>query len=174
MEQEQRGPQETEERREFQPVMIRNTDIPLLANILYIMQDVVLIEERRAWQRDRMTNITQHLTGMPGGGGVPHGMEDAFSLLSELDEEQEGLCAEYVKQLRQAQKILNGIQSQGLRTFVKLKYVFDIPDTEIRERLNMTRRGFEKARRAVEDAPTMQAVVWKEKYVLIKGGQNGV
>ena len=173
MEQEQRGPQETEGR-EFQPVMIRNADIPLLANVLYIMQDVAMIEERRAWQRDRMTNITQHLTGMPGGGGVPHGLEDAFSLLSELDTEHEEQCAEYVKQLRQAQKILNGIQSQGLRTFVELKYVFDVPDTEIRERLNMTRRGFEKARRAVEDAPTMRAVVWKEKYVLIKGGQNGV
>lgn len=173
MEQEQRGPQETEGR-EFQPVMIRNADIPLLADVLYIMQDVAMIEERRAWQRDRMTNITQHLTGMPGGGGVPHGLEDAFSLLSELDTEHEEQCAEYVKQLRQAQKILNGIQSHGLRTFVKLKYVFDVPDTEIRERLNMTRRGFEKARRAVEDAPTMRAVVWKEKYVLIKGGQNGV
>lgn len=173
MEQEQRGPQETEGR-EFKPVMVRNADIPLLADVLYIMQDVAMIEERRAWQQDRMTNITQHLTGMPGGGGVPHGLEDAFSLLSELDTEHEEQCAEYVKQLRQAQKILNGIQSQGLRTFVKLKYVFDVPDTEIRERLNMTRRGFEKARRAVEDAPTMRAVRWKEKYVLIGGGRDGV
>ena len=53
------------------PVKIRNRDIPLLADIFTIMQDIRQIEERREWQKGRMFNITQHLTGMPGGGGMP-------------------------------------------------------------------------------------------------------
>lgn len=50
--------------------MRRNRDIPLLADVLPIMQAVCHIERQRDWQKDRMANITQHLTGMPGGGGV--------------------------------------------------------------------------------------------------------
>ena len=58
----------------FQPVVIRNRDIPVLADVLAIMQDVRMTEEQKAWQRDRLTNITPHLTGMPGGGGLPKGL----------------------------------------------------------------------------------------------------
>ena len=155
-----------QEQREFRPTAVRNRDIPLLAEILYIMQEVKLLEEQRDWQHDRLTHITQHLTGMPGGGGLVHGYEDAFAKLSELDEEHESRCLEYSRELLQAQKILNGIKSRSMRVFVLMKYVFDVPDTEIREELNMTRRGFEKARRAVEEAPDMARVKWQEKYVV--------
>lgn len=154
--------------KEQRPVEVRNRDIPLLSEILYIMQMVRQIEERRDWQRDRMTNITQHLTGMPRGGGLPKGLDSAFALLSELDEEQETQCKEYTRQLRKAQKILNSIESQTMRTFVMMKYVMDVPDVKIRQELNMTWRGFDRARRAVEDAQSMAAVKWQERYIVVQ------
>lgn len=158
-----------QEQREFKPTVVRNGDIPLLAEILYTMQEVKLLEEQRDWQHDRLTHITQHLTGIPGGGGQVHGYEDAFAKLSELDEEHESMCLSYSQELKQAQKILNGIKSRSMRVFVLMKYVFDVPDTEIRDELNMTRRGFDKARRAVEEAPDMAHVKWQEKYIVRKG-----
>ena len=152
--------------KEVKPVVIRNRDIPLLADVFYIMQEICQIERRRDWQRDRMLNITQHLSGMPGGGGVPKGLDEAFSLLSELDEEHEQRCKDYVRQLKAAQKILNSIECQSMRTFVVMKYVMNVPDSQIRQELNMTRTGFNRARRCIESAERMTAVVWRERYVL--------
>ena len=154
----------------FQPVMIRNRDIPLLADVLPIMQDVRMTEEQREWQRDRLTNITPHLTGMPGGGGLPKGMEEAFAVLSELEEDHAKKCVEYGRKLKRAQDILNGIENHAMRTFVMMKYVFESPDTEIRKELNMTRRGFDRARKCVEDAPDMASVRWQDKYIVAKKG----
>lgn len=160
------------EKEQNSPVAVRNKDIPLLTEILYIMQDVSLLEQRRDWQRDRMTSITQHLTGMPGGGGLPKGLDSAFAILAEIDEEHEAQCKEYARQLRKAQKILNGIESQTMRTFVVMKYVWDVPDVKIRQELNMTWRGFDRARRAVEDAPNMAAVKWQERYIVVQKGEK--
>lgn len=147
-------------------ILIRNKDIPLLADVLPIMQIVCQIERQRDWQHDRMGNITQHLSGMPGGGGVPKGLDEAFALLSELDEEQESLCKDYVRQLKAAQKILNNIESQSMRAFVLMKYVMNVSDTEIQQELNMTRTGFSRARRCVESASCMADVKWRERYIL--------
>lgn len=152
--------------KEIKPVVIRNRDIPLLADVLCIMQEICRIEQRRDWQRDRMFSITQHISGMPGGGGKPKGFEEAFAILSELDEEHEQRCKEYVRQLKTAQRILNGIESRNMRTFVMMKYIMNIPDTEIRDELNMTRRGFDRARKCVEEAECMAAVKWRERYIL--------
>ena len=149
--------------KEIKPVIIRNRDIPLLADILSIMQEICQIEQRRNWQRDRMLSITQHLSGMPRGGGLPKGFDDALVMLSELDEEHE-----YARQLKAAQKILNGIESRSMRAFVIMKYVMDIPESEIRQELNMTRTGIERARRCVENAECMAAVKWRERYILSK------
>lgn len=151
-----------------EPVKIKNKDIPLLADIFCIMQDIRQIEKRREWQQDRMFNITQHLTGMPGGGNSPKGLDEAFALLAEIDDEHKQRCKDYARQLRKAQKILNGIESRSMRTFVVMKYVMDAPDTEIRKELNMTRRGFERARNSVEDASCMAAVKWQERYILVE------
>ena len=150
------------------PVKIQNKDIPLLADVFCIMQDIKQIEQRREWQQDRMFNITQHLTGMPGGGGSPRGLDEAFAILSEIDDEHKQRCKEYARQLRKAQKILNSIESRSMRTFVTMKYVMDAPDTEIRQALNMTRRGLERAKRSVETASCMAAVKWQERYILAK------
>ena len=154
--------------KEIKPVVIRNRDIPLLADVLPIMQEICQIEQWRDWQRDRMLNITQHLTGMPGGGGTPKGLDEAFALLSELDEEHEQRCKDYVRQLKAAQKILNGIESRSMRAFITMKYVMDVPDAQIREELNMTRTGFNRARRCVESAECMTMVKWHERYILAK------
>ena len=157
---------------EFRPVKVRNRDIPLLSSVLYIMQEIKGLEERRLWQRERMLNITQHITGMPGGGGRPKGLEDAISLLSEIDERHEEKCREYARQLKKAQKILNGIESVTMRTFVEMKYVMDVPDVKIRSELNMSYRGFDRARKAVESASSMASVVWREKYIVEQDGNS--
>lgn len=154
--------------KERRPIEVCNRDIPLLSEILYIMQDVCQIEQRRDWQHDRMYNITQHLTGMPRGGGLPNGLDETFAMLSEIDEEHEARCKEYVRQLRRAEKILNSIESRTMRTFVVMKYIMDVPDVNIREELNMTRRGFDRALRAIEGAPSMAAVKWKERYIVVQ------
>jgi hypothetical protein len=158
----------TTEETEFNtvPVQVQNKDIPLLSDVLCIMQDVRGIEMRREWQKDRMYNITQHLSGMPGGSGGPKGLDDSFSKLSELETEHEQRCKDYTRQLKRAERILNSIESQSMRTFVMMKYVMDTPDTEIRRELNMSRRGFERARKCIESAPNMSLVKWKERYIL--------
>ena len=47
-----------------------------------------------------------------------------------------------------------------------MKYVMGLQDGEIRQQLNMTRWGFDRARRSVEDAPDMASVKWRERYIL--------
>ena len=148
------------------PIEINNKDIPLLADVLCIMQEVYHTERLQEWEQDRMLNITQHLSGMPGGGGMPKGLDSAFAILSELNMEHEDKCIGYVRKLRKAERILNNIESQSMRTFVLMKYVFDAPDTDIRKELNMSRRGFDRARKAIEEAPRMASVKWQEKYII--------
>lgn len=154
------------------PVVVHNRDIPLLADVLCIMQEVNALEQRRDWQRDRMESITQHLSGMPGGGGLPKGLDDAFAMLSEIDEEHEQRCKDYVRQLRKAQKILNSIESRSMRVFVTMKYVLGMTDVDIRQELNISKWGFNRARRSIEDADCMANVKWQERYILDQGTKN--
>ena len=146
--------------------LIRNRDIPKLQRVYYIMQDIVSLENRRDWQKDRMTNITSHLSGMPGGGGAKGGMEDAFARISDIEEKHRLLVKKYTRELRHAEQIINGIENENMRTFVMMMYVDNIPAVEVRERLNMTRRGFERAKTSVEQAVCMRDVVWHERYIL--------
>lgn len=146
-------------------VMIRNRDIPILAEVLSVMQIVNQTEEMREWQKNRPMRITANLTGMPRGGeGL--GLDGVLDALDELDRDQARECRECAQILRKAQRILNEIESRTMRAFVMMKYVMDLPDAKIRRELNMTRRGFDRARRSVEDAPDMAAVRWQERYIL--------
>lgn len=147
-------------------ITINNKDIPYLEQIHSVMALVTHLEERRAWQQDRMVFISQHLTGMPGGGGSPRGLEEAFARLSEIDDEHADKCKMYVGRLRKAQKILNSIENINMRTFVLLRYVIGASDMEIRKELNMTRRGFDRARKCVEEAQNMSAVKWHDQYII--------
>lgn len=144
---------------------VRNQDIPLLAEVLPVMQLVNRTEEMRQWQRSRPLRITANLTGMPRGGEAL-GLDGVLDALDELDRQQARECREYAQVLRKAQKVLNGIESRTMRSFVLMKYVMGLPDAEVRREMNMTRRGFDRARRSVEDAPDMAAVKWQERYIL--------
>ena len=148
------------------PVEVKNKDIPLLSEILCIMQDIRQIEQLREFQQGRMYNITKHLSGLPRAGGVPKGLDDVFAMISELEEDHEKRFRDYALQLKKAEKILDGIESQSMRTFVMMKYVMNVPDAKIRNELNMTRRGFDRARRCVETATCMSAVKWQERYII--------
>lgn len=150
-----------------QPRTIRNKDIPVLSRVFYIMQAVCQTEKLRQWQKDRMFSITATLTGMPGAsGGVPKGYDSAFAALSELDEAHETKIMEYSRELKRAERILNSIPSITMRTFVMMRYVLELSNNEIMRELNMTRRGFERACKCIEDAPDMAHAVWRERYYL--------
>lgn len=145
--------------------VVCNRDIPVLQDVLPVMQLVNRTEELRGWQRGRAEKITANLTGMPRGGDAL-GLDGVVAALDELDRKQAGECREYACRLRAAQRILNGIESLTMRAFVMMKYVMGLRDGEIRQQLNMTRRGFERARQSVEDAPDMASVKWRERYIV--------
>jgi len=149
-----------------EPRIIKNRDIPLLSRVMYVMQDVCSLETRQEWQRERMYNITQKITGMPGAKGQPNGFDAAYAALDELRDEQKERIAAYMRELKTAEKIINSIESRTMRTFVVMMYVDEIPSTAIQKELNMTRRGFENARNAIEKAENMASVVWRERYML--------
>ena len=155
---------EGESRRE--PTVVRNRDIPVLCDILPVMQLVCATERSLDWQHDRMTSMSQHISGMPGGGTLPQGLDEAFARLYEAGEDHGKELMQYNKELREAEKILNGIESRSMRAFVMLKYVWDVPDAEIRRELNMTEWGFNRARKAIEEAENMGMVVWRERSIL--------
>lgn len=144
---------------------IRNRDIPLLQNVYFLMQDIVSLERRMQWQRDRMNNVSQHLSGMPGEGRTPRGLDAAFAALSALEEEHKERVIRYSRELKQAEATINAIENERMRTFVTMMYLDSIPGGEVRLRLNMTRRGFEMAREAVEQAEDMAHVQWRERHM---------
>ena len=47
-----------------------------------------------------------------------------------------------------------------------MMYVDGLPPEKVREELNLTEWGFRRARDSVEQAPDMQSVVWREKYIV--------
>lgn len=149
-------------KRAMKPIEVRNRDIPLLRNVLYTMQLVGRTEQNLDWQHDRMMRITQHVTGMPGGGALPKGLDSAFAELEEVGEAYEEQLREYIRELREAERILNGIESRVIQTFVVMKYIMDEPDAAIRRELNMTEWRFNKMRKAIEGAEDMASVAWKE------------
>ncbi len=151
--------------RTVRPVKINNRDIPVLRDVLAVMQSINRTEQLHDWQRGRMVKITASLSGMPGGG-ERKGLDDAVSLLDELWRDQIRECREYGQLLRRAQRILNTIESRSMRAFVMMRYIVGVSDAEIRRELGMTRRGFSRAVRAVQDAPDMASVKWQERYIL--------
>ncbi len=151
-----------------EPRIIRNKDIPLLARVLYIMQDVCSLEKRREWQKERMFNCTQRFNGMPNGKGVPRGIDAALAAIDELNEEHKEQVLSYVRELKAAEKIINSISSRTMRTFVTMLYVDNLPPEQVRKELNLTEWGFRMARDSIEQAKDMESVVWREKYIIKK------
>jgi len=156
---------ESKDNRIERQTLVKNQDIIRLSRVLYAMQDVSVTEQKRMWQQDRLWNITQRLTGMPGGRGVPSGFDKTFAAIGEIEERYERECAEYVKELKRAEEILNGISSSTMRTFVTMRYVLGMTNKEIMARLNMKRHRYENLCRMIEDAPDMAAASEKWEAV---------
>lgn len=148
------------------PQTMRNRDIPLLRDVAATMELVTDTEKTLDFTHDRMMNISSHLSGMPGGGALPKGLETAFALLEEAGEAHGAQVRQYVKELRQAERVINAIESRNMRAFVIMKYMLNMPDRAIRRALNMTEYGFNRARRSVEEAENMESVRWNETYIL--------
>lgn len=148
---------------------IRNRDIVTLSNVLYAMQDVSMTEERRMWLQDRLTSMSQQITGMPRGGGPTGGMEEKFAIIDELEEKYAKENSAFLEELRKAETILNSIGSRKMRTFVVMRYVMGIGNAEIQEKLCMKRRRFEQLCKLIEQAPNMGKVKWPEGYRLKDG-----
>lgn len=146
--------------------IIKNRDILLLSHVLYTMQDVSSLERRLAWQQERLYSVTQNLSGMPSGKGPARGFDSVYAAMDGLNDEQREKLLAYTKELEQAEKIINGIESRTMRTFVLLMYVDGLPPEKVREELNMSEWGFRKARDCIEKAPDMESVIWQERYSL--------
>ena len=146
-----------EKNRTERQVTVKNKDIILLSRVLYAMQDVSTTERKRMWQQDRLWNITQRLTGMPGGRSEPSGLDRSFAAICEIEERYERECDDYVRELKRAEEILNAIPSRTMRTFVTMRYVLGMGNKEIMARLNMKRFRYDGLCKMIEDAPDMAA-----------------
>ena len=142
---------------------VRNKDIPLLTQIFYIMQDIRSLQHRSEFNDEQLYSTTKRLTGMPGGGGLPHGFDSILVELEEVNREYGEKIAKYVKDLRKAEKILNGITDNRLYTFVRLVYVDQVAQAEAIRDMELTEYQFNKIRKNIEDAEDMQKAVWVEK-----------
>lgn len=145
---------------------IKNKDIPLLSRVFYVMQDVCSLENRREWQRERLFSSTQHISGMPRGGSLPSGFDSIFAVIDGINEEHKEKLVAYTRELKMAEKIINSIPSRTMRTFVTMMYIDNIPAVVVQRELNMTRRGFDNARNAVEQSADMESVVWRERFFM--------
>ena len=142
----------------------RNRDIPLLTRVLYTMQALSATEQKRMMQQDRLFSITQKITGMPGGHGEPKGYEAAFAAICEIEEQYEGELAAYTQELKDAEGILNAIQSRTMRTFVTMRYLIHMTRKEIMDSLNLKRWRYEEMLGSIERAEDMAHVRWEEPY----------
>ena len=148
-----------------------NRDIRVLAGVSAAMSEIELLEEQMEWERSRLSCLSRYPSGMPTASRTHDGLDRAYSIIDGLERDHAESCAQYRRRIRAAERILSGIESDTLRAFVKMRYVFGVPDTKIRESLNLTRRGFERAKKAVEEAPSMREVKWQER-ILLSGAEE--
>lgn len=156
--------------RKTAPAAVRNRDIPKLTAVLYTMQDVQTTERRRMWMQDRLFSVTQRITGMPGGHGEPTGYEANFAAICEMEERYDAELTGYMEQLKEAERVLNGIENQKARTFVEMKYLMGFGRKAILNELNLKRWQYERMSEAVEQAGSMGDVVWEERYLVSEDG----
>lgn len=139
---------------------IRNRDIALLTSVLPIMQAIRALEERGMWERERMTKLTQNLSGMPHGG-KPSGFDEALTALDELHAEHRTRIVEYTEKLLRAEAVIRSIPHADMQAFVLMVYVEKMTPKRICSELNMQRWKFFEARSVIEQAENMASVMWK-------------
>lgn len=143
---------------------IRNRDLILLTRIFYVMADIRSLQRRSEFHTDQLTSTTKRLTGMPGGGGLPHGFDSILAELEEINRDYMERINEYCRDLLRAEKALNNIPHPTMRTFVRMVYVDQVAQAEVLRDLEMTEYQFDKARKAIEEAENMRKVEWPEKW----------
>lgn len=163
-----RNEKRTDRQHDCETIRVNNRDILILQEVICVMQEVRALETRREWQRERMYNITQHLTGMPSQHGQTGGLEAAFASVAALEDEHKDKVKEYTRKLKAAERIINSIGNHFMRVFVMMMYVENIPPKKVRSELNLSERGFRTARTAVEQAQDMASVKWRDRYILAK------
>lgn len=143
---------------------MKNQDIELLTRIFYIMQDIRSLQHRSDFHEQQLYSTTKRLTGMPGGGGMPHGFDSIIGELEEVNHEYGDKIAEYVADLKKAERILNGIEHPKMKTFVRMVYVDQVAQAEVMRELELTEYQFDKARKSIEEAENMKKVHWQDKF----------
>lgn len=149
-------------------IRVKNRDIIALSSIHALMQECVSLEKRAQFTKDMMYSLTRRITGMPGAkGGTPKGFESAYANMDEIYMTSSEKLNEYYRELKRMEPIINAIPSEKMRAFVIMMYVDELPFETVKTELNMTRRGFERARTAVEEAENMREAArrWKEKFI---------
>lgn len=142
---------------------VKNKDLVTLSRVKAMEAEIQALEEREAWQRERMQKITATLTGVPGGGGGKRGMDDALSALEELENDHKRLIKSYTRLVRKAEGALCRVQSQEIRAIVRLCYMDGATDRSAWEALGITRYRLESAKRAIESAESLEAVRWADR-----------
>ena len=149
------------EQRQAKPV--KNKDIQLLQKVNLLKLDVISLEKRAQWERDRLCNISQHLSSA-GGGGTPHGMDEAFAAMSEAEERHRLLAKTYTQEIKKAERIIDSIASNQMRTRVTMRYLDNVADSAVRSVLHMSRWAYDSAKAAIENAECMAQVQWNDRY----------
>lgn len=142
---------------------IKNKDILLIQEVRYLKMDIISLEDRLHWERERRKNISQSLS-MAVGGGPKMGMDDAYAEISEMEKKHATLVKRYCRAVQKAEQIIAGIQSHQLRTLVEMLYLDDLPVNVVQSTLRMNRWSFENARKMVEEAENMESVRWHDRY----------
>lgn len=150
---------------------IKNRDIPLLSSIYSIMQEIQSLESRLTYLDSKMYFPSQSLSGMPGGGN-PKGLDDFMAQADDLKDSMGEKMAEYYKQLRQAQDILNAIRNVNMRAFVRRRYVDQLDKKVIMRDLIMSEWSYRQACECIEQARDMAHVVWKDRFTTCDGEEK--
>lgn len=139
-----------------EPHTVKNKDILLLQDVPLLKVEIVSLEQRRTWERERMTRITASLSSLPGGG-TKRGMDDVMAALDELERRHADLIRQYTRLIKKAEKILNGIASHQMRTMVTLLYLDNVADSAVQSVLHMSRYAFENAKKPLRRPRIWQA-----------------
>jgi hypothetical protein len=141
----------------------KNRDAELMEGIFDLMNETVSVEKRSEWTYERMFSITRKMTGMPGGGGNAPGMDGMLAEVEELN----GFYGEKLKRclamLRKAERVLNGIENQRMRTFVQMVYIDRAAKGKVMKDMEMSEYMFEKCVERIEVAESMRKVKWPER-----------
>lgn len=140
----------------------KNRDIALLEKVKDMEAEMEALERKLQWQRDRLKQVTRYIASGPRGAGQC-GMDEVMATLDELERDYREKVKTYRKELRRGERILNGIESQQMRLFVRLMYMDKQNPGDVRKKMGLSRWSFNAARDSVENAECMAAVKWYDR-----------